>query len=542
MKKISLLTIPFAAAMVLSSGCIQQVNQLPELTGIGDITCLVNTRVDLLDGVAAIDTEDGDITPDIDITIIPQTQVEDGYVMFREAGTYEVIYEVEDSQGKSFRTTAYAYVTERDVLRDDIMTNGFSLIAGGHAVVENEGLNGDKFAFAVSGGEIAEDVRLARTYTLTNGAEYTFTYNFTSNLSGRAKAAVDGEAIADFNVVNGENTVTFTYTNDAQSPSSDCNVELWLGGLEGRLECSLSGSTAGHLMEDTEYVAIESFNFDGHIEGRFDGVTGTAVAENGGVKLDITETQYSSENDRWRGGVFINTGLAISAGTTYIVSFDSQAAKDLPYGVNIQCKQWGPDEVISGVTPVSGQRTVVEVSPAADGTLWLYVQSGDNANTITLSNLSVSVREGGYNTETFAVSPFTSGHFEGGAGEMKCEYGTVTYVPSAFGNNWGNNELDSPAFYLSGAAENYVIQFTASSTKNISCVFAASTYGAWNTFAWSNFTIEEGENTYSINCDAKALEGNYYLIWQFGSAANNAAAGAEIKISDIKICYKSELE
>ena len=118
----------------------------------------------------------------------------------------------------------------------------------------------------------------------------------------------------------------------------------------------------------------------------------------------------------------------------------------------------------------------------------------------------------------------------------------MTYVPQTFGNDWGNNEVDSPVFSLSGSAANYVITFKASSTADINCVFAASVYGAWDTFAWRNLTIEEGENTYSITCDDKALDGNYRLIWQFGNAANAVAAGTEIKISDIKICYKSNLE
>ena len=176
MKKISLLAIPLAALAILP-GCIQDVNQSPELTGIGDINCLVNTTVDLLDGVSALDTEDGDITPDIDITIIPQTEVNGGYAVFREAGTYELIYEVEDSQGKTFRTTAYAEVSDRDVFMDSATTNGFSLATGGHVKVEREGLNGSEYAFIAEGGEIAEDVRLTRQYTLENGSEYTFTYN-----------------------------------------------------------------------------------------------------------------------------------------------------------------------------------------------------------------------------------------------------------------------------------------------------------------------------------------------------------------------------
>lgn len=548
MKKISLLVLPLAAVLLMP-GCMQQVNQSPELTGIGDITCLAGQRVDLLDGVAALDTEDGDITPDIDITIIPQTAVsEDYYAVFEEAGTYEIIYEVKDSLGKSFRTTAYADVIEREVMRDDIATGGFRLTCGGHADVISEGTDGSGYSFSVQNGEIAEDIRLGKQYTLTSGVEYTFTYNFTSNFAGRIKAAADGKVIADLNVVAGENAVTFEYANQSQSPSSDCNVELWFGGLEGGdgveqpLEVRLSGSRIDYVMPDSEYVAIEDFNFTGRTQPRFDGVTGTVTDNGNSVTLEITQTDYSGDGDMWRGGAFIDTGFAIEAGTTYIVEFDSEAENALPYGVNIQRQQWGPDEVIQGVTPVSGERTVAEVTPAAGGTLWLYIQSGNSVNTITLSNLKVTVRDGGPKTEYFNILPFTLNQVNGGAGSLGYEGGSVVYTPTIFGNSWGDNELRSPSFYLSGAAENYVIQFTANAEKTINCVFAASTTGSWNTFAWRNFTIEEGKNTYSINCDSKALDGNYYFIWQFGSSANAVAAGAKIKISDIKICYKSDLE
>ncbi len=538
MKKISLLTIPVAAVAMLSGCVIQSVNQSPELTGIGDITCLVNTEVDLLDGVAALDTEDGDITPDINITIIPETPVREGYAVFDEAGTYELIYEVEDSQGKTFRTTAYADVTDRDIYRDDITTNGFTLVTGGHAEVLSEGLSGDRFEFSVKDAEIAEDVRLSRDYNLVNDSQYTFKYYFTSNLAGRIKAAANGEAICDAQVSEGENVVEFTYTASGQASSSNVNIELWLGSLEGQIKISLSSVETGYMMKDNEYTAIETLNFAGKVEGRFDGTSGQVNAEGSQLTFEVT----SASADMWRGGVFVNTGLAITSGTTYIVSFDSESANASPYEVNFQCKQWGPDEVISSVRPVSGQRTVAEVTPAVDGTLWLYLQSGNSVNSITVSNLSVSVRESGYRTQNITISPFTCGHYEGAAGTLECTDGVVTYTPQAFGNDWGNNEIDSPMFSLSGAAANYVITFKASSTADISCVFAASVYGAWDTFAWKNFTIEEGEKVYSITCDDKALEGNYRFIWQFGSAANAVAAGATIKISDIKICYKSNLE
>ena len=80
MKKLKFLILPLTAAAVLLSACGgEPVNQGPELRGVSDITCLVNTYVDLLDGVAALDAEDGDITPRLQITVTPETAVDNGY-------------------------------------------------------------------------------------------------------------------------------------------------------------------------------------------------------------------------------------------------------------------------------------------------------------------------------------------------------------------------------------------------------------------------------------------------------------------------------
>lgn len=98
MKRFKFLILPITAAAVMLSACGEEpVNQGPELRGISDITCFVNTSVDLLDGVAALDTEDGDITPELKITVIPEVKVENGYAVFSQVGDYEICYEVYDS-------------------------------------------------------------------------------------------------------------------------------------------------------------------------------------------------------------------------------------------------------------------------------------------------------------------------------------------------------------------------------------------------------------------------------------------------------------
>ena len=72
MKKSKFLILPLVAAVSVFTACSGgEVNQGPELRGVEDITCLADTTVDLLDGVTALDLEDGDITPDLKITVTP---------------------------------------------------------------------------------------------------------------------------------------------------------------------------------------------------------------------------------------------------------------------------------------------------------------------------------------------------------------------------------------------------------------------------------------------------------------------------------------
>ena len=84
-------------------GCEEEtVNAAPQVDGAHDFDCIVDTPVDLLDGVAALDDEDGDITPDMAITITPEAELRDnGYAVFPEEGNYRVTYTATDSTGRS---------------------------------------------------------------------------------------------------------------------------------------------------------------------------------------------------------------------------------------------------------------------------------------------------------------------------------------------------------------------------------------------------------------------------------------------------------
>lgn len=67
-----------------------QENQAPKLIGADDKTINIGDSFDKLDGVKAIDNEDGDITNKIKV---------DGFVDTSKEGKYKLIYSVEDSKG-----------------------------------------------------------------------------------------------------------------------------------------------------------------------------------------------------------------------------------------------------------------------------------------------------------------------------------------------------------------------------------------------------------------------------------------------------------
>lgn len=545
MKKSKWAVIPLAAVTLLAGCAAQEANQAPELRGINDISCLVNSRVDLLDGVAALDKEDGDITPSLKIEVVPEVAVEDGFATFTEAGRYEVVYRIEDSTGMAARTTMYVTVEDRDVYMSNVLTSGFLTEVSGNAKLIKDGLNGDVYAFRFSGAEIAEDVRLSRSYTLACGEEYTFSYYLNSSAAGVIKAAADGEEIAELAVNEGANILQFTHSlparqADDEIPMGITDVELWLGGLEGEVECSLSKAEARYEEKSgAEIVLAENLNLNGKIINRDGNAHEIGVNSDGtAAYVDIT----NPTGQMWQVGMFVNTGVALEEGNEYTVSFDIASEQDNPFEVCIQHEQWKDGDAIILNKPQGAVSRTVKATSSFNGTLWLFVRSGTHANKITISNLCVKRKRGGIRNTTYPIAQVTTNNYNGGAGSVKTEYGKIIYTAESFGNDWGNNEISGAPFNLSGAAKNYVISFKAKASQPLSCVFAASRAETWDTFTWNNIRISTEEQTFTIKCDDKDIDGLYKFIWQFGNSANAQYNNVTVEIDDIKICNNSEPE
>lgn len=69
------------------------INIAPVIKGVEDITIPFASDIDVLEGISAVDYEDGDLTPNIQV---------DGTVDTEKAGQYVLTYTVEDSKGAKF--------------------------------------------------------------------------------------------------------------------------------------------------------------------------------------------------------------------------------------------------------------------------------------------------------------------------------------------------------------------------------------------------------------------------------------------------------
>ncbi|MCH5350791.1 MAG: hypothetical protein J1F39_02330 [Clostridiales bacterium] len=419
LSKVVAISTVCALAVTPIVGCESAAeDEAPVITGAGDFDCIVNEPVDLLRKVAALDKEDGDITPQMTIDIVPEVQVKDGIAVFPTDDEYEITYSVKDSAGHKTSATSYVSVYTRPLYKsfDTVDMNGFSVDVSGAAKLVTQSVVGDgdrsKLGFKVTGAAAAEDVSLTRTYALNGGVDYTLTYKVKSNVAGTAKAKIGETVIDNLAVAEGEySDLTFEYSVPESEQPVDVKVQLLLGALGDNLEIEFDKASVSYELEQQEGGTPITFT-DGNVHDRFDGTEGTVnIAEDGSSATLTITSAASGADDMWRGGMFINTGIPLYVGGTYTISFDLESENEGDFEVCILNSQWGPGEFIEAIPDLvkngKTERTIT-VDEGKGGTLWLYVRSGTNINTITISNLLVDIDNTNASNET--VVSFTDGN------------------------------------------------------------------------------------------------------------------------------------
>lgn len=543
MKKIKLIALPLVAALSLGTvACAASAtDEAPEITGVVDKMCAVGQTFDLLDGIAALDKEDGDITPALEITIDGE-KVDGFYTTFDYEDDYEVNYKVTDSKGHVTEETAIISALARDVYKtfDLVKLNGFEVKTSGGAKCSQSVVgDGDNLPLTLkmSDAHSDGDVILSREYTLKTGTEYTFKYYLKSSVDGTAKAKIGGGDAVDLNVAEGDNVLTFTYNVDDDAAVTEVkkDVQILLGGL-GDAQVDVSKAEALHEGILVNEIALKTGE---NVHDRFDGTSGSVgVSQDGKSATLIIKT---ASGDKWRGGMFINTGVQLAAGKTYKVSYDLTATQ-ADFGVVLQNKQW--DESRYGYATIASENDYHQentITPSISDGLWLYVEAGNAVNEVTISNIKVSCEETQEITEIFNFGHnFKMFAKEGAKNYVQWIDGKLVFEVEKFGNADWHNKIEGPMFYVDTAGVEFIISFKAKATAPVLCTWVGpnKTSGWDPNLIWRQFNLSETEQMYTFKGNESDAD-THQFEWQFGFSVNQKYENVRIEISDIVIYWQN---
>lgn len=177
------------------------------------------------------------------------------------------------------------------------------------------------------------------------------------------------------------------------APTASNEGTLW---LYIRLGNTLNTITISNLKVEDKGDAPEPTNecldLTGKIISRFDGTTGNIWLDGEDSSKAHVEITAASA-DVWRGGMFIDTGIAFESGKTYTVSFEIERKEELAFEVVLQNKQWDETKYTTLYSPDSPVNEEITVTDENEGTLWIYIQFGDTVNEITISKIVIEEKE-----------------------------------------------------------------------------------------------------------------------------------------------------
>ena len=543
MRRYHLLLLASLLSFGLSS-CVKEEsasNVAPTIVGVKDIQCIVNTVVDCLDGVAALDKEDGDITPNMVITISPKVEVIDGYATFTESGEYAIVYEIEDSQGRTSTKSSYVNVMSREEFASFSLPSGFFYETHGAAIMEQCGMVNGRFVIKAHDHEVAEDIKVNHIFKLKTNTEYTFQYDIDAACAGKISVLADSFPCAELQISQGYNKCSFKHiVLDNEEDTRNVEISLCFGSIDGDIDLAITNLETQFPQQEGAIVDLsDGFSFLGRVIRRIEnGIEGNCWSDIEGNEaiLEITK----SGNNIWEGGMFIQTGIELQDGVTYTISFDIEADVDHPYEVIIQRGQWDEYKFNTIVSPSGHVEKTIHVDGASKGALWLFVQSGNQNNRIVMSHLKVEEHLGPVGKNSYVIEDYHESHSSGYNCAFSSTLGDFHYQIDRFGYNDYDQKVASPTFHIVGSSGNYVLSFAAKATAPIEVVVAAPVAGGWDpTILWTRVNLSEKLTNYTFFFNGNGTDRDYTIVWQFGSGNNQKYEHVEIDISQVSISLRN---
>lgn len=530
-------------ALVGCSNGSKTSNAAPSIVGVKDLQCTVNSRLDFLDGVAALDKEDGDITPNLEISVTPNVEVVDGIAKFDKPGDYSVTYKVTDKQNRTSQKRCTVEVLTREKYVDFVTPNKFYSETNGQAKFETCGMVNGKFVVKANGHVVSEDVKINRKFILDTNKQYTFYYTVHSYCSGKVKALANDQECGEMKLVNGINTLSFSHTVfDAKEATKEVVISLCLGGVvEENIDLTIEELNVEYPQEEGKVVDhTVGFNFNNRIEQRIEGsAKGEARVIDSGNAAALTITQTTPEI--YLGGMFIDTGVEVKADVTYTVSFHIERRDDKPFEVVVQRDKFDEFKFKTFNSPNGDVECDITPTTESRGDLWIYVQSGDQTNRIEISKLKVLEHYGPIGRDSYTITDYTYTNYTSHAVTLTSNLGNFTFFISNFAINEGDQKVISPVFFVENSSANYVLTFTVTADKPIDMVVAVPVPGGWDpTLMYERIKLRSNEEmTFTYFFNNKATDRKYNVVWQFGGINNQSYNNVTINVSNVEISYRN---
>lgn len=204
------------------------------------------------------------------------------------------------------------------------------------------------------------------------------------------------EVVVNDKTVSGS-SVSFNVTPGA---TGSLQFVLKLGAVAENSNVTLSGISVTEVVPDGQgeniaSVSQEKMGFFVHDDYK-KGKAGNLTASGTTAELEILAPPANGRED-WKVKLFLNTGIALTAGKDYRISADVSSDKELDYAICYtdgvsDAKEHQVADTKSGLHASSAAQTVVcNASPSADATLNLQLNLGlaSEPCTVTVSNVKV---------------------------------------------------------------------------------------------------------------------------------------------------------
>lgn len=574
MKK-GIISLFLLVLILILSACTQKENEAPDIIGVQDEVAIeLGETWDALEGVTAIDKEDGDLTKQIAITVMPDVPVENGKITPTETGEYYITYSVKDKKGKM--TEAYTTlkvlpkVSEETVFIDytfeesDVDLNGFNVVfdepAKGDYTVEKGFLT----IFVEHPGDLDYQAKLTKNQIVIEaGATYTFAIKLKASEPIRAHFIINNaeggwspyagmwnldvatemkEYTVEFLAEEGSGNAEFLFQFGGKTYDGVDNPEQFMLTIDYIKVTKAIGSL---IVNEVFYMDFDNGEYSGW-DHRGDG-TQQALLEVKDGTLQFVIDKYPNGNNPWEMDLYLETNYDIKAGEMYKIAFDYRTLHDQFFelcfedsNMDWQIRAGYKEGTFTG----EGHFEWSFVASMDLTNLHIKLSLGRGASTtniLTIDNVGFYHLTGDREEKTditdFVPDATPWGTYnnvdEGAEGVVYVEDGKLIYEIYSFGTSDWYNKLFFENITLTKNGL-YTLEFTVKADKKVVGMTGLNVMGKWDPRLWKEVVITEEEQTFKFRMDNQLLfDMTFELLFQFGFPENEGPV--KIEFSKIRI-------